>query len=136
MANGNFVNLLAKLVGKRKRGSIDSFPKPDKGVSHPTYSDEPKGLFDCEEDRLAAIEKARQELRAKAELEDATYDPANDPEVCRLLHSLSIADRSEFFRIREQSIRNRRSDETLSQRELDIFTLQAMIRSAAFREGK
>ena len=136
MANSGFVNFLAKLVGKRKQGSVDPSTKPEMGGSCPVHSDEPKGLFDSEEERLAAIEKARQELRAKAEQEDATYDPANDPEVCRLLQSLSIADRSEFFRVREQSIRNRRSDETLSQRELDILTLQAMNRSAAFNRGE
>lgn len=131
MANSGFISFLAKLVRKRKQGSVDPSTKLEMGGSCPVHSDEPKGLFDSEEERLAAIEKARQELRAKAEQEDATYDPANDPEVCQLLQSLSIADRSEFFRVREQSIHNRKSDETLSQRELDILTLQAMKHSSS-----
>lgn len=96
-------------------------------------SDKPKGLFDSEEECAAALEKVRQELKLKAEQENRTYDPANDFEVCGLLQSLSEADRSEFFRVREQSMRNRRDDETFSQRDLDILELQAMQRSAAFR---
>ena len=84
-----------------------------------------------EEDRAAAIDNARRELIESATKENSSYNPATDSEVSMLLQKLSQEDRTEFFRVRERSIQDRRDDETLSQRDIDMLTLRAMQRSTA-----
>ena len=60
-------------------------------------------------------------------------DPVHEAEISRRLDALGEPYITEFFRIREESIKNRCEDEVFSQQEIDIFNLEAMERSAAFR---
>lgn len=136
MRNNRLFQLLGRLLRKEKKEATTTKPQKaeiskaaDLSVVHP---DKSQGLFDSEEERTAVIEKIRQDLLQKSKQENSSYDPMDDPEVSQLLQNLSKEDRSEFFRVRERSMRNRRDDETLSQRDLDILNLRAMQRSAAF----
>lgn len=135
MGKKGFFQMLGKFMGKEKGEVVTARPKAETQIMHDLPVVNPnkgKGLFDSEEERAAAIERARQELIEKAKKENSSYDPVTDPEVSLLLQRLSQGDRAGFFKARERSIRDRRDDETMSQRDMDILTLRAMQRSTAY----
>lgn len=135
MGKKGFFQMLGKFMGKQKGVAVTARPKSETQIRHDLPVVNPnkgKGLFDSEEERAAVMAKIRQELANKAKEEDRNYAPATDPEVSKLLQGLTEGERNEFFRVHQKSMQDRRDDETMSQREIDILTLRAMKRSSAY----
>lgn len=78
-------------------------------------------------------ETARKRMVLEAKEKCSVTDLAHEAEISRRLDALGEPYKTEFLRIREESIKNRREDEVFSQQEIDIFNLEAMERSAAYR---
>lgn len=87
--------------------------------------------LDRERHDLARVRAAQQ-----AAAENRIYDPDLEADIAGRLDALGEPYKTEFYRMREQSIMSRRDDEPLSQRDIDMLNLSALERSAAYREGK
>ena len=78
-------------------------------------------------------EAVRFRMVEEARAKNRVYDPEHEAEISRRLDALGEPYKSEFYRVREISVKTRQENETISQQELDILTLEAMERSEAFR---
>lgn len=81
-------------------------------------------------------EAARAKLAREAAEKTMQFDPSHESEIMRRLDALGEPYKADFLRMRELSLQSRRSDDPLSQQEIDLLNLQAMERSAAFRGDK
>jgi len=134
MGKKGLLKFWGNMLGKEPSNPKQA-PSTTQRKEMPKVNPKPPSLFDGEEERAAVYEKVRKQLAEEAARENETYDPDNDPEVSKLLQMLSEVERSEFFKVRERSTKSCADDEVLSQRELDILNLKAMVKSAEHRSA-